>query len=217
MTNFYTWLIEIWESKDDLLFGSDVSTYLASRQNFNYQPRFEYNQAERFETRNYCTIYSCVTMLSYLFDEEICFSFIENVWNKMIADWKLNPNKWAFLHDAVDYVRKEWNRLYPNKRVMSFRVDYSDKKQLELLNNTIRLVQLWYRTSPQLYNETEEMWVALGKDYPKWWWHAVAKYWLNIIDSYKWRRKFNRYSFQHFKDLVKNNVIMRYWYIFLKV
>lgn len=213
----YTGLLWIWESEKDLLFGSDVSVHLANRQSFDYQPQYEYNQAERFESRNYCTIYSCVAMLSYLFNEEICYSFIEAVANKMISEGKLDPDRWAFLHDAVDYVRNEWNRLYPTKRVMSFRIDYTDKKQLELLSKTVRLTQLGYRTSTELRNETEETGVAMKKNYPRWWWHAVARYWLNIIDSYKGRRKRNRYSFHYFDDLVKNDIIMRYWYLYLKV
>ena len=35
MENFYTWLIWIWETENDLLFGSDVSVHLANRQSFD--------------------------------------------------------------------------------------------------------------------------------------------------------------------------------------
>lgn len=214
---FYTWCKWIWESSKDLLFWSDVSIYLAERQSFDYQPQFEYNQAERYETRNWCTIYSCISMLSYLFNREISRDFIRKVWHKMIEDWKLDPDKWAYLHDAVDYVRNEWNKSNPNEKVMSFQIDYSNKKQLELLSKTIRLTQLWYRTSFELYNELQSKWYAEKKDYPKNWWHAVVRYGLNIIDNYKGKMKRNRYSFEYFDDLVKNWVIMRYWYIYLKV
>ena len=216
MEKFYTWLIWIWETENDLLFGSDVSVHLANRKSFDYMPKYEYNQSERFETRNRCTIYSCVSMLSYLFNKEICRDFIEKVWNKMIADWKLDPDVWAYLHDAVDYVRNEWNKSNTTQRVMSFRIDYTDKKILELLGNTVRLTQLGYRTSRELHNELQSNWFAMWKEYPNNGWHAVARYWLNIIDSYKWRNKFNRYSFHYFDDLVKNNIIMRYWYLYLK-
>ncbi len=213
----YTWCQWIWEKDTDYqLCGALDATYkLLSQSSFDRQPVYEYNQAKEYETRNWCTIFSWITELSYLKNREFTIEEIKEIWNQMINDRKLNPDKWAYLHDAIDYIRHFWNANNPDK-IESYRIDYTDTELLNILTHkNVRLTQLWYYTSRELHTETEDNWYANLDKYPIWWGHAVSMYGYNIIDNYKWVRKCNRYSFDKFDELIKNWVIMKYWYLFL--
>ena len=217
-TIFWGWLIWIWEKKTDWIFGStNVADLLNDLEALERQPIYEYNQWAQYETRNYCTIYSALTQLSYLFDYKFTLCQIKEIGNRMIRDWKLDPNYWAYLSDAIDYTRKWWNENFPERLINSYRVRLTEPNfREEVLSKATRLIQIGYRTSSELYRELQDKWYAMEKDYPKVGGHAVSMYWLNIIDNYKWRNKKNRYSFHYFGDLVENWVIFKNWYIFLK-
>lgn len=217
--DIWWWLLWIGEKETDYKFWADVTMEILAWDDFNdRQPTVEYNQAAQYETRNYCTIYSAFTELSYLLDKEFTLEDILEVADSMIKDWKLDPDKWAYLSDAIDYVRKRHNNKFKDNVVVSYQIDYTDENLWDILvNKTTRLTQLWYRTSSELYQELESTWHASKSDYPKNWWHAVTCYWLNIIDNYKGRKKHNRYSFDKIQDLIKNWVIFSKWYVFLKI
>ena len=218
-TEFYTWLKGIGEKQTDYLFWSKniyIKELLKSRSSL-WQPKYEYDQSAQYESRNYCTIYSAVTELSYLWDYEFTYCQIQEIANKMIEDWKLDPNMWAYLSDAIDYTRKWWNKNFPKKTVSSYQISYLDEELRNILIHDVwRLTQIGYRTSTELHKELQTNGFAMKKDYPKEWGHAVSQYWLNIIDNYKNKNKFNRYSFHYFYDLVKNWIIFEKWYLFLK-
>lgn len=208
------WLIDIGQKDTDFILGADILSDLSDEEQITYQPQYEYNQGAEYETRNYCTIYSAFTMLSYLKNRKFDTEDIKCVANKMRLDWKLDPDKWAYLSDAIDYVRRWYNAKNEDK-ITSRSVDLTDKELLKLIDQKSRLIQIGYKTSAELFNDTQDDWVAMKSDYPKWWWHAVSKYWINIIDNYFWKKKFNRYSFHYFDELIKNWVVFRVWYIFL--
>ncbi len=210
-------LIWIWEKISDFVLWADILTDLSDETLITYQPQYEYNQWAEYETRNYCTLFSAFTMLSYLKNKQFLVSDIKCVANKMILDWKLDPNNWAYLSDAIDYTRRWYNERNSDK-ISSYSVDLTDKVLLEqIAQKSWWLIQMGYRTSTELYNDTQDNWSAILGNYPKWWWHAVSKYWINIIDNYFWLKKFNRYSFDKFDELIANWVVFRTWYIFLNV
>lgn len=212
-------LLWIWEKETDYIFWweEDIKELLNERNINLWQPKYEYNQGAEYETRNYCTIFSAITELSYLWNRQFSVCEMKCIADKMIKDWKLNPNTWAYLSDAIDYTRRWWNENFPDKKVLSYRISYLNKELRNYLtHDNVRLTQLGYRTSQELNRELQTKGFASKKDYPKWWWHAVSFYGLNIIDNYKWRNKFNRYSFEYFEDLIKNKVIYETWYIFIK-
>jgi len=212
-------LLWIWEKKTDYILWNwwMLKNRIKNIKAFNRQPKYEYNQWAQYETRNYCTIYSAITELSFLFNYKFTLCQIKEIWKQMIKDKKLNPNKWAYLSDAIDYTRKWWNLNFPDKQVESYRFSYLDEtiwrtKPLKFL----WLTQIGYMTSWELHNELQTKWFACKKSYPTdWWWHAVSTYWVNIIDNYKWHNDRNRYSFEYMKDLIKNWVIFENGYIFI--
>ena len=219
MENIETGLLGIWAKESDYILWSDnkVAMELIKREDMNRQPKYEYNQWARTESRNYCTIFSAVTELSHLFDREFSYSEIQEIADRMIKDKKLDPKKWAYLSDAIDYTRRWWNEMFPDKKVVSYKFSYLDKELIDILtHDKVRLTQIWYRTSSELRKELQSNGYAMWKDYPKVWGHAVSQYGLNTIDNYKGKNKFNRYSFHYITDLIKNWVIFEHWYLFLK-
>lgn len=216
---FYSWMIWIWEKETDWKFWADINiiNLLRERGSLWRWVKYEYNQSAQYKTRNWCTIYSAITEVSYLMDYKFSLCQIYEIGDKMIKDWKLDPNKWAYLSDAVDYTRRWWNENFPEEKIESYQISYRDLELRKVLTHeVVRLTQIWYRTSLELYRDLQENWVATKKDYPKDGWHAVSQYWLNTIDNYKWKLKFNRYSFQYLQDLISNGVIYPNWYLFLK-
>jgi hypothetical protein len=213
--NLWWGLIWIWEKISDFVLWADILTDLSDEKLITYQPQYEYNQGAEYETRNYCTLFSAFTMLSYLKNKQFLISDIKCVANKMILDWKLDPNLWAYLSDAIDYTRRWYNERNADK-ITSYSVDLTDKALLEQIKQkSWGLIQMWYRTSAELHTDAQDDWSAILWNYPKSWGHAVCKYGLNIIDNYFWKLKFNRYSFDKFDELITNWVVFRTWYIFL--
>ena len=213
------WLLWIWKKETDYLLwdSPDLLEKIKNIKPFNRQPKYEYNQWAQYETRNYCTVYSALTELSYLFDYKFTLCQIKEIANRMIKDKKLDPNKGAYLSDAIDYTRKWWNENFPEEKVSSYSFSYLDKTiwQTRPLR-FLWLTQIGYRTSSELHNEIQEKGYASKKTYPKVWWHAVSTYWINIIDNYKWKIARNRYSFQYPEALINNWIIFEDWYIFIK-
>ena len=219
------WLLWIGEKNTDYLLWSwdDFKKKIAEKyRNWEWDLKrdliYEYNQGAQYETRNWCTIYSAITELSYLLDRKFSLCEIQRVWHKMIKDWKLDPNYWAYLSDAIDYVRRDWNEHNPENQVESYRFQYSDTKLLQALDKyVIRPTQLWYRTSSDLSKQIRNNpYIATDKNYPKKGWHAVTRFKGKIIDNYKREDNKNKYKFEHLQDLIKNKVVFNNWYIFLK-
>ena len=210
----------IGDKPTDWKFGSSKTwAYIAlmNSKQINRQVKWEYNQWSEWETRNWCTIFSAVTELSYLMNRKFTLCEIKEIGHKMIADGKLDPDNWAYLSDAIDYVRRWWNEKFPDRKVESYKIDYTDLKIRKLLKTSkLKMTQLWYRTSKELYDDVQDDWVASKWNYPKVGGHAVSKWWVWIIDNYKGKHKRNRYNFDKFDELLKNWVIFPTWYVFLK-
>ena len=210
------WLLGIGEKDTDYKFGANIYDTLKNVKNLNRKPYIMYNQWAQYKTRNWCTIYSAMTELSYLFDYKFTLCQIEEIWDLMIKEWKLDPDNGAYLSDAVDYVRRWWNEKFPEQPIISYQINYNDDITQKALIENMRMTQIGYRTSSELYNEIQTRGYALLKNYPKVGGHAVSSWGGNIIDNYINENKINWYFFQYRKDLIKNGVIFPNGYIFLE-
>lgn len=213
-------LIGIWEKETDFKFGSSNIAFELMSQNswdLDRQIKYTYNQRLQYETRNWCTLYSALTELSWLFDKEFTNDEILFIGREAIKAWILNPDKWAFLEAMMNFVTKFWNKNNIEK-IQYYQIDYLDNELEDILiHKVVRPTQIWYRTSTELFLELEKNWFALKSEYPIGWGHAVTQWGYNTYDNYAWVKKHNSYSFDKFTELIKNWVIMQYWYVFLKV
>ena len=218
---FWGWMLWIWEKETDFLLGSwylKLKKDLIKKEDLWRDIVYEYNQWAQHETRNWCTIYSVITELSYLMDRKFSLCEIQRVGHKMIKDGKLDPDYGAYLSDAVDYVRKDWNEHNPEKQIVSYRIDYKDINLIKVLDDHIpRPTQLGYRTSWELSREIRKApYVATKVDYPKVGGHAVTRYKGEIVDNYKRTDNKNRYRFVHLPQLIDNWVVFQNGYLLLK-
>lgn len=218
-------LLGIGEQDTDYVFWSsvDLKKTIDSKPAIVRPVIFEYNQWAQYETRNWCTIYSAVTEVSWLMNYKYSLAEILVIGRLMIKDWKLDPNNWAYLHTAVDYVRRDRNKRFPNKQLESYRIDYLDADFKRIMRKawTARLTQIGYRTSSALFKEVQSTGKATKKTYNKTGWHAVSQWGDYTINNYSgktlstWKPYRNRFKFIHRSALIKNWIIFRYWYMFL--
>jgi hypothetical protein len=209
------WNLWVWEKETDLICWSDLLMDITTEEEMTRQVDYEYNQKEFSDTWYCCTVFSAMTMLSYLMNTRFTNSEIRQVALQMAKDWKLRLESWAYLSDAIDYVRKRWNTKNPTKTISSYRVPLRDKELLKIIKDKCLMMQFGYYTSTEIYKDTIENWDATLKNYPKWYGHRVCAWWLNCINNYYWVIK-NRFWINYFDDLVTNWVIQPNWYIYLR-
>ena len=183
-----------------------------------YKTLVEYNQ-HIWEHKRSCTIFAWMWCAWYNSGIDFTQDEVEKWSSRALEDWVVIENQGARFNAAVDFVRKYLNKLY-NRDFVSYRVStvWEDFKQW--LENGWSFM-IWYRTSSELRNDIQDDWVAREKDYPKNWWHAVrylvykdtnGEY---VVDSYYGVIRYNIYRFEHFADLVKNNVMFPFAYILI--
>ena len=206
----------LWWTKSEIK-EALVKKYKSGKEE-NRELIYEYDQGAQYETRNWCTIYSAITELSYLMDRKFSLCEILEIGRKMVKDWKLDPNKWAYLSDAIDAVRHYWNDTNPEKPIESYRISYTDEVITRVLDEfVIRPTQLWYRTSSELSTETRlKPYIATKKTYRKVWGHAVTRFKWEIINNYSRPNKVNRFRFAYMQELIADWVVFNNGYLFLK-
>ena len=219
MENFEIWLLWIWEKETDFKFwSSDIALELISQNtpDFNRQIVYTYNQRAQQITRNSCTLYSAITELSWLKNKKFTEEEILHYNNETIKAGILDPEKWAWLEQMMNFVMKLWNKYNPNDKIQYYQIDYLDKDLRDILIHKVpRPTQIGYHVSTELFLELEKTWVAMKDKYPIGWGHAVTEWGYNTYDNYNGVKKHNSYSFDKFEELIKNWVIMRTWYCFL--
>ena len=142
--------------------------------------------------------------------EEIQKLAVDKYWLKV--PWGMYMSK------AVDCLRHWWNKKFPDKKLMSFRLTIWDKDFAEALIQKHSLV-VWYRTSKEYYNDSQDDWIVTWEDFPKNWWHLVRTNFfsqtIKIDDNYFWTKKWNTYTNNKIKELQKNWVFFPSAYLFL--
>lgn len=217
--NIYTWAIldENTTSINDyiLWWDSDLSSKIDNLPQNKFEIK-EYNQWAEYESRNFCTIYSAMWMLSDLKGIKFTNEQILEVWRLWVANWWLDPDVWWYLYKAIDEVRNWWNKNNPNDKIISFRLKVTDPEFQELMDLWYSC-QIWYKTSTELYNDSQDDWIVEWNNFPKKWWHAVrSRIWkIKIVDNYFWKKKYNQYTIKQVQSLIDNWIIFNEAYVFL--
>jgi len=133
--------------------------------------------------------------------------------DRAVENW-YEIGKWRSLKSWVSAACKTRNELHPNKEAMYVRV--GAKTQRDIFKKVLKMwypIMMWFRNSWVLSLDREDA-VLNNKDYkPTGGWHAISTYW---SDKYDWmhvdtypHRKTNRYSVEHWYELIDNGVY--YW------
>jgi len=185
-------------------------------------PKIFYNQAKLNRTRNACTLFwsfwAVSDLTGYNFSEkeilEIC-----DIAEKYYG-WREDYG-W-YIYKAVDCVRNYWNKKFPEKKLVSFRIDLKSEKDLEIIKKLYearKTIVIWYRTTKEHYIDSQDNWVldrdcfvSCGSKITGW--HCIRyNFWMNI-DNYIDRKKYNSYVNEKLVKLVKEWTYFISWYVF---
>lgn len=207
-------LIEKYDSRDYFL-GWENKTFINK---FNpYQKLQEFNQMNETIHRNSCTIFGWMWSVGYNSWIKFTQHEVEKASQRAIDDWVVDPNYWATFIGAVNFLRKYCKKTY-DLDLISFRIPVDSEEFKNALDNKWACM-IWYRTSNTLNNDIQKNWIAEEKNYPKWNWHLVYYIYKSndeyVINSYKWRKKYNQFRFKYFSDLLENWVLFQYAYILI--
>lgn len=210
---FNNWLID--EVKDtDYLFWTDNITISQNKNTIKY----EYNQAEQTRTRNACVLYWNCGVISdltwYKFSKEELLEIVDLA--EKSYGW--SESWWMAFARWTDCVRNWWNTKFPDKQLITFRLDIWSEYFYEALDKWHSLT-VWYKTSRDYLIDSQDNWEIQWEDFKKWWWHLVRCYkkWNNIriIDNYSWKKIFNDYINNNLEVLQKNWVFFISAYLYL--
>ena len=215
----YSWLL-VWEenfaSSDYALSDSILVDRLKNIIPDN--PVYEYDQSAQYRTRNACTLYMWIKMISDLWNYKFSIGEILEICDLAEKNYGWNEEKWNWLYRSIDCVRDYWNNKNPDKEIISFSFNI-DSKEFEILKNSWKTLGVGYSTSVWYYLDSQDNW-NIDKNTFSWekktWWHAVCFNNWKIIDNYFWKKKFNSYKNEKIINLSKEWTFFRNWYVFFK-
>jgi len=178
--------------------------------------RYEYNQAGQRRTRNACGIYAPLGAISDLTGYKFTTEEILDCVNLAEAEYGWKEDSGMYMSKWVDCARNWWNAKFPEKKVYSLKFSLWDTYSLDALKKNHSLI-VWYRTSREYYNDSQDDGVVTGENFPKWGGHLTrCEKWVHILDSYASVKKYNKYEIDTIFTLRKNWVYFPSAYLFLK-
>lgn len=154
--------------------------------------RFEYNQWNQERSRNSCTIFSAIGMLSDLINYEFSLDEIKEVDELSYTKWRIRWN-WWWVKNAVDLVAKWYNDSELSKnygKVAYYRISKYNDSIIENVIDKLYTIN-WNHWLNSDYTKDKKDWMI---DWTDFWnitnWHAVDvinyKWQRSVKNSYKW-------------------------------
>lgn len=175
-----------------------------------------YNQAAQRRTRNGCTNYMWIWMISDLLWYKFSLEEILEIHDLAEKKYGWKEWSWNYLSKAIDCVRDYWNAKNPWQQIISFRVDLLSE-QAQRLFDSWKTIGIWYRTTTEHAKDSQDN-ANLDSPSFKWydirWGHAIRFNKYENIDNYEGRKTHNVYWNKNLKDYVKENTYFRYGYVY---
>lgn len=217
--DFMPWMLFRVDNHDYIMgWESDLSKKIELQAIPAYYYFSEWNQKEI--NNSSCVIHWMLWALWRTVNEDFTENRLELL-NLAKEQWLFQEWYWMYFNDWCDLVRKWWNNNNPDKKVITFRLQYWTEDFNTALENWYRLAW-WYKRS-QSYIEDWQDWVVDWDSFNDTsWWHCVSiQKWTNWyqveeINSYKWVLKVNRYNIAHLDKLV-DKLWWNEFYIFITI
>lgn len=181
-------------------------------------PTIFYNQAAQKRTRNWCTNYAAFGCISDLFGYQFTLEDILDIHALAESKYGWKEDWWNYLHKAVDCLRDWWNERFPERKIISFRVDLLDDEAQRLIE-AWKTLMIWYQTTKEHFVDSEDNGKLDSESFKgakKTWGHAIRHNEKRNIDNYIWVKKFNSYENKRLKDYVKEGTYFQYWFVFFE-
>lgn len=138
---------------------------------------------------------------------------------KLKADGKFTPGVGGKMADGVDYARREWNLLFPDKPVASYRMTTLDLMfSLAIIRGWAPLIG-WYPSKEKVEDMADDGIVQGDTRDAKSYGHLVRiEHGLQVVDNYPRgpvQDSYKRYVLDDFETKVKNGLVFTSSYIVL--
>ena len=187
--------------------------------------RFEYNQWNQEWSRNSCTIFAAIGMLSDLINYEFTLDQIKEVDDLSYNNPKYHIRKkwdWWYVKDAVDLVADRYNNSKLSEKywkVAYYRISKYDNDIIESVLDKLYTIDWNFCPTWEYILDYSADWMLDGKDF---WtntnWHSVdiikAKWQRSVKDNYK-GRKYNIYGLKNKLSSISN--FWTYFYVYTLV
>lgn len=215
----------IWKSDTDYVLCNGNSDLLPTLVKKN-ETRFEYNQYKNKWSWVSCTIFAAVGMASDQTDYEFSYDEIKEIDDSSYDNPEFihvrKRGEWWYVKDAVDCVRKWWNK---NKKLVekywplaSYYISKYDDEIMEYALENLYTID-WNYCPTKEYNEDKKDWMI---DWTKFWyktnWHSVdviCKEWQRSVKDSWSRPEKNIYWLKHKLSEITN--FWEWFYIFTLV
>ena len=192
------WCLGIWEQDTDYQlcnWDGDLLPTLYKKDEI----RFEYNQWNQDWSRNSCTIFAAMWMLSDLINYEFSLKELKEVDELSYERWRIKW-QWWWVQSAVKLVADRYNESELSKKhwkVAYYRISKYDDDIMEDVINKLYTID-WNHALHADYTKDKADWMIDWTDFwTKTSWHSVD------VINYQWQR-----SVKNSYKWVKNNI---YW------
>lgn len=213
------WCLGIWEQDTDYLlcnWDSDLLPQLVKKDEI----RFEYNQWKQDWSRNSCTIFAAMWMLSDLINYEFSLAQIKEVDELSYTKWRIRW-EWWYVQSAVKLVADWYNKSELSKKywkITYYRISKYDDEILEDVINKLYTID-WNHWLNSKYTQDKKDWMVEWTDF----WNITNGHSVDIIckdwqrsvkNSYKWAT-YNIYGLKNKLSAITN--FWPYFYVYTLV
>ncbi|PZM81833.1 hypothetical protein DLH72_05035 [Candidatus Gracilibacteria bacterium] len=181
-------------------------------------PVYEYDQSAQHRTRNACTLYMGIKMISDLWNYKFTTEEILEICDIAEKSYGWSESRGGWLYKAIDCVRTYWNKKNPDKEVVSFFFPL-DSKEFEILKNSGKTLGVGYNISTEYYLDSQDNGQIDKNSFAgskKRGGHAVCFNNGKIIDNYTGKKKFNIYKNEKIERLGREGTFFNNGYVFFK-
>ena len=177
------WCLGTWEQATDYVLCNGDTDLLPTLYKKD-EIRFTYNQHNNVWSKNSCTIFAAIGMLSDLINYEFSYDQIKEVDELSYTKWRIR-GQWWYVKSAVKLVADRYNESELSKKywkVAYYRIQKYDDDIMEDVIDKLYTID-WNLCPTAEYNKDKKDWMVDGTDF----WHSTNWHSVDIVKK-DWQR-----------------------------